>query len=291
MLRRTLVTAALAAMVATGARAAERVGPIVERTGRWVQQFEQDFITVIADETYDQFTSYRTLPGLPPGWPSRRRLTSELLFMRGGDPPEWLAVRTVRSYPDLGREPVEVANSRDRLQEALAGGEGGRAALRRLADESSRFNIGRIVRNFNTPTLVLQFLDDRHRDRFKFKLRGAEKIGGEDVWRVAYEEREHPTIIRASGHDTDLSGEIWARASDGAVLRTRMTLSAGPQGRMGGITTVVTVEYALDGKLQMLVPARMEEQYLERDGNQRIEGTAVYSNYRVFETSGRVITQ
>jgi len=253
-----------------------------------VQQFEQDFITVIADETYGQFVSHKTLPGRG-GGTDRRKIRSELLFMRGGDPPEWLAVRNVLSYTDEGRMTFEIPNSRDRLRDAVESG-GGRVALRRLADESSRFNIGRIARNFNTPTLPLQFLDEGHRDRFKFKLLGSETIGGEQAWRVAYQERGHPTIITANGRDTDLSGVIWTRTSDGAVLRSQMKLIAGPQGLYGGITTTITVEYTFEQKLHRMVPARMEEQYLERDGDQRIEGVAEYSNYRVFETSGRLVT-
>ena len=291
MLRRALVVTLFAIAAVTGARAAESVKPIVERTGRWVQQFEQDFITVIADESYGQFISYGRMPSVPPDGPSRRRLQSELLFMRGGDPPEWLAVRNVLSVTDEGRPTLEIPNSRDRLKDAVEGG-GGRIALRRLADESSRVNIG-VARNFNTPTLPLQFLDDQHRDRFKFKLLGSERVGGpggEDAWRAAYEERERPTIIKANGRDTDLSGVFWIRKSDGAVLRSQMKLIAWPQGSYNGIITTITVEYMFDQKLQRMVPARMEEQYLERGGDQRIEGTAEYSNYRVFETSGRVVT-
>jgi len=288
MFLRIAAIAAVVVTVSVGLDARESVRPIIERTGRWVEQFEQDFITVIADETYEQSTSYRSLPGLPRGWPSRRRLRSELLFMRGGDPPDWLAVRNVLSYTDLGGDTIEVPNSRDRLRRASA--EGGREALRRLADESARFNIGRVLRNFNTPTLVVQFLDDAHRDRFKFTLRGAEVIGGMAAWHVAYEERDRPTMIKANGKNTDLSGEIWTRQSDGAVLRTKMHLISGPDGVLTGVTTIVTVEYARDDKLQMMVPARMNEEYVEHDSNQRIEGTATYSNYRVFETSGRLVT-
>jgi hypothetical protein len=69
-----------------------------------------------------------------------------------------------------------------------------------------------------------------------------------------------------------------------------MKLIAGPQGLYSGITTTISVEYAFDRKLQRMVPVRMEEQYAERGGDQRVEGTAEYSNYRVFETSGRLVT-
>jgi hypothetical protein len=286
---RASASVALAAVLVAGVRAADDpLKPIVERSGRWVQQFEQDFITVIADETYDQFVSRAKMPGRV-----HRRIQSEMLFMRGGEAADsWVSARNVRSYTDEGGETIEIPNSRDRLRDAIESDRsGGHTAVRRLADESARFNIGGIGRNFNTPTLALQFLDDGHRKRFKFRLMGSETIGGDSAWRLAYEERSHPTIIKANELDTDLAGLIWTRRSDGAVLRTRMELIAAPRGFYSGIKTIVTVEYGLDGKLRTMVPVRMDEQYLEREGgDQRIEGTAVYSNYRVFETSGRLVT-
>lgn len=285
---RASASVALAAVLIAGVRAAdEPLKPIVQRAGRWVQQFEQDFITVIADETYDQVAFRRKTPGR-----DHRRIQSEMLFMRGGDAADsWLAARNVRWLTDDGEAAVEIPNSRDRLREAIDSDRaGGHAAVRRLADESARFNIGGIGRNFNTPTLALQFLDDGHRHRFRFRLLGSETIGGDAAWRLAYEERSHPTIINANGRDTELSGMIWTRRSDGAVLRTRMELIAAPRGFYSGIRTVVTVEYALDGKLRTMVPVHMDEQYAETDGDQRIEGTAVYANYRVFETSARLVT-
>jgi len=258
---------------------------VLDRASRWVEQFEGSFVAVVADEQYDQFAFERTSAEA-----SHRQINSELLFMRPEAGENWMAVRNVLSYADDGEPPIAVPNSRDRLTRALGDGRAGRTAVRRLADESARFNIGGLARNFNTPTFALQFLDKAHRDRFRFRLEARDQISGQDVWPLAYKEREHPTIVQANFSDTELIGRIWTRDSDGAVLRTRLELTAKPRAGLRGLETVITVEYSRDEKLDRVVPASMREDYVERDGSRRVSATAVYSNYRVFETSARIVT-
>ncbi len=262
----------------------ESVKAVVQRTARWVEQSERDFTSVIADETYDQFVTR----GLAPHQ-DHRTIQSELLFIRG-DGPDWVAVRNVLAYTDAGEPTVRVENSRDRLTRELAAPRTGtRSVIRRLADESARFNIGRISRNFNTPTLALQFLDDSHRGRFKFTLEDAEAVAAVDTWRLYYQERQHPTLIQADYRDTELSGKIWSRASDGAVLKTSLSLAY--RNKHEGLQATIAVDYADDRKLGRLVPVHMEEEYDERSADSgHIRGVAVYTNYRIFETSARVIS-
>jgi hypothetical protein len=279
-----LATAAVAGALLVAAPAKARVGDVVQRAAQWVQRFERDFITVIADETYDQSVSHTGRPGV-----QQRQIRSELLFMRVETDASWFAVRNVLSYADEGKPAVNVLNSRDRLTDAIDDNRsGGRSALRRLADEGARFNIGGVARNFNTPTLALQFLDDAHRARFKFQLQELEPVGADQAWRMSYEERRHPTLIQANFRDTELSGRIWTRVSDGAVLRTKMDLEAGSRAGYSGLSASITIDYMQDAKLGTMVPARMEERYVEGLG-ETVLGAAVYSNYRVFETSARVV--
>jgi hypothetical protein len=286
MSRLILASAALACALTVDAQPKPNVRTLVERAHQWVEQFERDFIAVVADEEYDQRASDGS--GAPP---SHRQIHSELLFLRPEAGGGWVAVRNVLSYSDDGEPPIEVPNSRDRLTRALERGRAdGRSALRRLADESARFNIGKLARNFNTPTLALQFLDETHRDRFKFRLEGSERLGSEDVWRLKYEERSHPTIIQANFRDIELTGYIWSRASDGAIVRTQLELDAKPNDGHSGLHTTVTVDYSRDEKLDRMVPSRMQEDYAERAGSHHVSAAAVYSNYRVFETSARVVS-
>jgi len=280
-----LAVVVLGCACAVGAQPKPNVRTIVERAQRWVEQFERDFIAVVADEEYDQFASNSSGAAA-----EHRQIHSDLVFLRpeaGG----WVAVRNVLSYSDDGAPPIDVPNSRDRLTRVLQGGRAdGRSALRRLADESARFNIGALARNFNTPTLALQFLDETHHDRFKFRLDSSERIAGEDVWRLTYQEHRHPTIIQANFRDIELAGQIWSRTSDGAIVRTKLELDAKPGDGHSGLHTTITVEYARDEKLDRMVPSRMHEDYAERGGSHHVTGSAVYSNYRVFETSARVVS-
>jgi hypothetical protein len=281
-----LAVASSSVAIAVGDAKAPNVRTVAERASRWVEQFERDFIAVVADEQYDQFASDGAGTDR-----SHRQIQSELLFLRPETGENWAAVRNVLSYADDGEAPVAVPNSRERLTRALAAGRAnGRTALRRLADESARFNIGDMARNFNTPTFALQFLDNAHRDRFRFRLEGAEQLLGDEVWRLSYKEREHPTIVQANFSDTELAGSIWTRASDGAVVRTHVQLTAKARGDLRGLDTIITVDYTRDEKLDRVVPARMQEDYVEHDGDRRVSGTAVYSNYRVFETSARIVS-
>jgi len=276
----------LTALLLFGASATPRVRAVVDRANRWVEQFERDFITVVADEQYDQHAS--SAPEAPR---SHRVLRSELLFLRPEAGEGWAAVRNVLSFTDDGEPTIEVPNSRDRLTRALADVRAdGRTAVRRLADESARFNIGELARNLNMPTLALQFLDDAHRDRFKFRLDGSEQIGGDDVWRLAYEERKHPTLVQANYRDVELAGRIWTRASDGAIVRTRLELDAKARGDHSGMRTIITVEYKRDERLDRPVPTTMTEDYAENGGDHHVSAKAVYSNYRVFETSARILS-
>src|SRR5689334_6168871 len=171
-MRHTTILAAFfsvfAGVLVVAAPATPNLKAVIARANRWVEQFERDFIAVVADEQYDQFAAEGTQPD------RHRRIRSELLFLRAEGGEDWAAVRNVLSYADDDEAPFAVPNSRDRLTRALTGaGVDGRTALSRLADESARFNIGGLARNFNTPTFALQFLDNAHRDRFKFRIEGS----------------------------------------------------------------------------------------------------------------------
>lgn len=183
---------------------------------------------VISDEDYRQRATGRL--HLPP---QDRRTRSEMLFLWMPDEAAWLTVRSVQSAD--GRL---VADSQHRLQSVL--GDNGTerlTRLRRLLDESARFNLGRIVRNFNYPTLALGYLDPSMQSRFAFTPAGRERVNGIDAWKIE-------------------------------------------------------VDYGRDAKLDMWVPTRMHETYLQSRStmiNEAIDCVATYSNFRRFETSGRIV--
>jgi hypothetical protein len=244
-----------------------------------VRGFEQDFAMVISDEDYRQRATGRIYPA-----PRNRQTRSEMLFLWMPDEGAWLTVRNVQTAD--GRP---VADSENRLQRVLGDNDAARLTrLRRLLDESARFNLGRIVRNFNYPTLVLSYLDPSLQSRFAFTAAGRERVNGIDAWKIEYEERARPTVIRENGADRTSRGAVWIADRDGVVARTRLELT------IPLLETIASIEvdYQKDVKADMWVPSRMHETYLQSQAmmiKEAIDCVATYSNFRRFETSGRIV--
>ncbi|MGH9148526.1 MAG: hypothetical protein ACRD1Q_17585, partial [Vicinamibacterales bacterium] len=221
---------------------------------------------------------------------------SEMLFVWEPEQEKWLTVRNV-----LAVDGVAVPDSRNRLTVALAeSGPDRLPRLRRLRDESARFNIGGIFRNFSDPTLVLQFLDEPDQPRFTFTITGTEKVAGVNTWKLAFSERTRPTVVQSATSDLPSNGFVWIDGANGSVVRTSLTLTD-PE---TNVAAEVTVDYRLNPKLSLWVPMRLVEHYTQqrfvnrappgsppRQGtmSERIEGVATYSNFRRFETSARIV--
>jgi len=182
---------------------------------------------------------------------------------------------------------IPVTDSHDRLERTIKGDAAGLAErLRSVADEGARFNVGRIQRNFNDPILPLLFLDPEYQPRFTFRLERDEDIEGIRTRRVSFKETERPTVIRqVGGKSLFTSGAVWVRAADAVVVRTELGAT------LDDVSFVIRVDYRRDPKLDLWIPARMEEHYRDPRTNEQIDCVAVYSNARRFETSGRVIVR
>jgi hypothetical protein len=163
-------------------------------------------------------------------------------------------------------------------------------ALRALANANARYNLGPLRRNFNEPTLALLFGSTSLKPRFAFTSGGHEQFEGQRLLRLDFSELLRPTVIRdgREGSDIPASGTLWVDEA-GVVWRTRLALET-----TDGTHAAVTVKYAVDARLQLMVPVSMDEDYRvlgNRPGRGTlITGRASYSNYRRFETSGRILT-
>jgi hypothetical protein len=268
---------------------------ILARVGDYVRRFETDFAIIISDERYDQrdvvFADGRMRSRM------ERAIRSETLLAWVPEQQSWLTARNVLSVAGAA-----VNDSKVRLDAALAENTPDtRARLRRLRDEGARFNVGRIYRNFNDPTLVMQYLDPAYQPRFAFTVLGADRIGGVEAWKIAFAERSRPTLIQTPTVDLLSTGTIWVGRADGSVVRTMLTV----MDALSNTTAQIDVDYRLDSKLGIRVPARMSESYEQQalenvapagapqrliTRRERIECVATYSNYRRFETSGRLVS-
>ncbi len=291
MLRPALVFVLTMAAVSSRAQPAA-FARVLESVGTYVQQFEKDFAVVLSDEEYvqtDVVSQFSWSSDAPAERAIRKRSTrSEMLFTWLPDDQVWLTVRNV-----LVVDGKPVADSGDRVSAVLREPPSSWFAhLQRLRDEGARFNLGRIQRNFSDPALVLQLLDPAFQARFVFWAAGTQKVNGVETWKIGLAERARPTVIQNDGEDLPLTGFAWIARPDSAVIRTSLTLS-----HLATNTKAETVvDYRRDTKLRLWVPARMTEVYVQGPtpsdrtaSEERIQCVATYSNFRRFETSGRVI--
>lgn len=254
------------------------VKDVVRRVGSYVERFGEQASILVATEHFKQEAT-------------RSSSTTRLQRVIVAD------VAIVR-IPQIGwhgfRDVIEVdgrplPDRQDRLiRNLLEGGAGGFAEARRLSDESARFNIGAIERNFNVPTTALFFFKPDNLERFSVKTRTVERDG---AWHLSWRETYRPTLIRtANGTSVPAEGDLWVQPSDGTVVRTilKTTMDLGKAQRGAG---EMDVTYALVEPLGLWLPASMREQWeMNAPGGAwaRVGGHATYSKYRQFTTSVRI---
>jgi hypothetical protein len=304
---------ALVGVLVAGASSADEppaLADLLAQTGKYVRGLQQDFATVISDETYTQrerFSEQRS--GKEKTSTAERTMRSEMLFLWLPQEREWLAVRNVLSV-----DRKAVPDSKTRLDQMLANPEPDAIArFRNLRDEGARFNIGRLRRNLSDPMLPLKFIDPAYQPRFEFRYEGADVVNGVGVWKVALTERQQrPTMIQVDEHDVPSAGIVWMTSS-GIVMRTQLTLTD-PKTL---VNVSMLVSYGRDAKLGGWVPIRMDEEYtqhvdeasaapllaqatgdqtptrrrfaLDHPFHEAISCSATYTNYRRFETAARIL--
>ena len=255
--------------------------PLVDAASAYVAKYQEQLTSVVADESYTQHV--RAQSPRDRGMPPTRLITSEIFFLYvpGYD---WMAMRDVAT---IDGRPV---TDRPDLQEALRRLSTPEVA-RQFKAYNSRFNLGRIVRNFNEPTLALLVLDPKHRGRFAFTRRRASRIDGVPVQTYGFREVSAPTLVRnLKGEPVFSTGEVTIERGTGRVRRTLLALE------IGHVRMTLSTTYGHDERLDMLVPVRFGEHY--EDGQpprtrgrdvaltgkyEEIVCEAKYANFRRFE--------
>ncbi len=285
---RTLVAAALCGAVLTASSERQSLTDVIGRARDYVAEYGDSLATVVADELYTQ-----ELVATPGGASLRRRvLRSEIVFVHLASSDEWQAFRNVVSV-----DGEAVAGSHGRLERVF--GSAPRSIIaqaRALAAESARYNLGPLHRNFNAPTMPLQFLHRSRRDRIRFDKRGEETMGAERAWVVRFREERHGTLIRSTdGRAVPVEGQMWVVPADGRVVRASIVAKDFLPASAGAKTSraELDVTWREEAQFQLWVPGEMRERYGGpwMDGSTRydISGTAVYSNYRRFDVDMRLI--
>jgi hypothetical protein len=266
-----------------GAAAEETLDRLLRLAAQDVARFREEFVNLIATEHYAQTL---TSPGRRT---QARSLTAERFLVTVAED-GWISVRAVQRVDDR-----QVPGAAKRITQALAAApHDGYRALRRLADEGARYNLGKIGRNFSDPTMAMLFLSAERQPRFDFKLVERIPFGGTETWRVEFAERVRPTLIhdKQSGVSLPTTGTVFLD-DNGRVRGTRLRVAT------VGVSVEQEVVLGEDPRLNALVPVSMTEKYYYIDGQGGREAgsntftvtcQARYFDYRRFETSGRIVS-
>jgi hypothetical protein len=254
---------------------------VVRRMGAYVQAYGEKASIVVATERYTQQVSVSNRPV-----PERRDTVADFAIVKAEGLGGWVGFRDV-----VEADGTRIPDREGRLLRVLSAASGSMDEARRLSDESARFNLGPVVRNFNVPTTVLFFFSPDSFGRFKFTRKRIESDG---TWEIAFRETERPTLIRTpDGQSVPSEGSVWVNVADGTVVRTslRMTHLVKRSAASRNLDSAqVDVTYARVEAIGMWLPATMKESYEATSGKvvDRTTAEARYSDYRQFQTSIRI---
>ena len=260
---------------------------VLARVSAYLSLYEERMSAVVAEEAYDQRYEHAASPLLTEHTEDRS-LKSDFVFLSVSGDLAWMGFR------DTFAVDGEAVRDRDeRLQRILSTGQADALTqAHRIASDNARYNLGSVTRTINVPTFALGLLQARNRFRFRARQNGTESVDGHVLTRLEFRETGRPTIIRGlDGGDQPATVTALVDPESGAVRRTVVEIAAGRT--FVPLVTKITVDYRDDPSMGMLVPGEMLESHVSpgRPGHNgfRIVGTAVYTNYRRFQTSGRIV--
>jgi len=239
-----------------------KLDELLARTSAYVAQFVDQFSNVVAEETLMQET---TIPR------RKRTMRSDYLLVRYPGDAQW---QTFRDVGEVDGKPVR--DKEERLTKLFL--EPASSAMRRareLQEAGSRHNLLDIG-TLNSPLLVVAFLQDSYRERFRFNMAGLDKKLGPNVRTVQFQEFKVPSLIKGNGNQDILTrGLAWIEEDTGRVVKTELKI-----GRGAAAITVTTL-FKFDEELGINVPVEMRDWY--PDGTGEIRGVATYGRFRRFQ--------
>ena len=149
---RALTLLLIAVMPGAGAPAAAQSAPdAIASVRAFAEQYQREAPSLVVFEEYVQNATYQR------GTASNRVTTAELVMVRLQSAAGWITFRDV-----LTVDKRQVHDREERLLKLLQSPEASALAqARRIAQESARFNLGRITRTINVPDMALEYLQPR----------------------------------------------------------------------------------------------------------------------------------
>ena len=275
---------------------------VLQRAGAYVEKFHRQLSGIVAEERYVQeVQAFHKRNGCPSNAtyqstlncreqlvnPMRTDLKSDLLLVRPADAKRWAEFRDVFEV-----DGAPVRDRTERLTKLFLGEDlvSSNRQLGRILDASSRFNIGDIQRNINTPLFALQFLEPSNQQRFKFE-RSSKRVPdtfsrentptgafrtSTEVWVVEYKETKAGTMIHTNdSRDFPVRGRFWIEPTTGRILMTELVA------KNRTLNATIDVSFQSEPLVGVLVPIEMREEYMDRGGS-HITGVATYGRFRQF---------
>jgi hypothetical protein len=273
LVRRLAVFTACCAAVFVPLAAAQPEGAgMLPRIHAYVERFQRELPSIVAEEHYVQIATSTTRAMAAP---VERVLRSDILMITVPGAIGWVSFRDV--FEVDGRR---IRDRENRLLDLLQSpNANAMAQARRLGDESARYNVGRIHRTTNLPDSALVYLQAASASRMKFDApRASAPVDGVETVVLRFRETGRPTIVTSRrGANVPASGQVWAHAATGVIVKTEFKLS--------DLSTdgLFTVEFAADERSGLRLPAKMIERHTSP--GEEIRATAQYSNVRRFNVS------
>ena len=264
-----LVLALLAAVpVLNGAPQAEPdVETVLGAVRAYLAKYRDDLTTVVAAERTTQRIN-RQVPAEPKS-PKARTTTGEVHFRFVSGEDSWMAIREVQT---LDGAPVD---NRPNLAFALQNQDTA-TVIKTFKAFNSQFNIGRLTRNFNEPTLALGVLDASRAQSFRFSRKGSKTEAGVRLVTLGFKAVPgsvpfaYDLLMRPAG----VEGEVTIESATGAVRKTTIHLT------LSTVRATLETTFEHNAKLDLLVPVTFTELY--SDGVE-IRGIATAGMGRQFE--------
>ena len=260
---------------------------VAQRAADYVADYQRQLIAIVADETYVQ--DIRSQIPEDSGAPRSRSTTGEVFFIFTAPSRGWMAIRDVRTVDGApAPERTDVRATLATLPAAEVG--------ERMRSYNARYNIGRIVRTINEPTLALLALDEGHRSRFRFETKNREDVDGHALIWLAFEEKERPTLIRSlQGRPVFMKGGLLVEIANGRIWESRLTAT------VEGTSVELVTKYTFDERLGLMLPSVFREHYEQGKAAkargqtpgtgaeyEQIACAASYSNFRRFDVFSRM---
>jgi hypothetical protein len=267
----------------TASRAVSQDVPLTQillHVGAYVDGFQRELTGIIAEETYVQDSGR-----------IHRELKSDFLLVRAGSDARYVEFRDVFEVDGKA-----VRDRQDRLTRLFFDPSASAIQqLRAIVAESARYNIGRIERTLNTPTLPLLFLlpGNQHGSIFAVTNKTTPELAHldqsetpssdfsapPDTVVITFDEGRRNTLIRgARDRDLPAHGRFWVAPTTGRVLMSEL-VADDPD-----VRAVIDVSYRTEPSVDFLVPAEMRERYEPlRSAGALILGRATYARFRKFQ--------